>query len=183
MQPSNDNLIWIDLEMTGLDVEQDKIIEIATIITDKNLDIIAEGPVLAIHQSNTMLEGMDNWNTKQHTRSGLVERVRNSQTTMQEAEEATLEFVMTHVPPQKSPICGNGICQDRRFLARYMPSLERYFHYKNLDVSVVGMLARFWKPEILENFTKELQHLAQADILESIKELRFYKQHFLNCGK
>lgn len=179
MEPSAENRIWIDLEMTGLNPEHDRIIEIATVITDKNLNIIAEGPVLAIHQPDELLDTMDNWNTKQHTRSGLLERVKASQVTEAQAEEETLDFIMTHVPPQKSPMCGNTICQDRRFLFQYMRTLERYFHYRNLDVSVFKELAALWRPELLSGFKKNATHLALADILESIAELRYYREHFL----
>jgi oligoribonuclease len=180
MEPNPENRIWIDLEMTGLNPTHDHIIEIATVITDKNLNIIAEGPVLAIHQPDAILDKMDNWNTKQHTRSGLVDRVKASKITVEEAEEATLDFIMAYVPPQKSPMCGNTICQDRRFLFQYMPTLERYFHYRNLDVSVFKELASLWKPKLLEGFKKNATHLALADILESIQELRYYRDHFLN---
>jgi oligoribonuclease len=180
MQPSAENRIWIDLEMTGLDPEHDKIIEIATVITDKNLNIIAEGPVLAIHQSDEILSKMDNWNTKTHTRSGLIDRVQASSITELEAEEVTLDFVMRYVPPQKSPMCGNSVCQDRRFLYQSMRILEQYFHYRNLDVSVLSELARLWRPDLLMGFKKASKHTAYADIVESIAELRYYRDHFLN---
>jgi len=179
MQPNAENRIWIDLEMTGLSPIHDKIIEIATVVTDKELNIIAEGPVLAINQPDEILNNMDLWNTKQHTRSGLLERVRASTVTAQEAEELTLDFLMTYVPPRKSPMCGNSICQDRRFLFQYMPALEHYFHYRNLDVSVFKELASLWKPAIIEGFKKGAKHLALADVLESIEELRYYREHFL----
>lgn len=178
MNPKADNLIWIDLEMTGLDTNQDKIIEIATIITDSQLEIIEEGPVFAIFQSEQSLTGMDDWNKRQHHGSGLLERVRISKTTEEEAELQTLEFIMQHVPPNKSPMCGNSICQDRRFLARCMPTLEKYFHYRNLDVSTLKELAYRWKPSILEDFKKKSKHLALEDIRDSITELRYYRECF-----
>ena len=179
MQPHPDNRIWLDLEMTGLDPAKDRIIEIAMVVTDSELNAIAEAPALAIHQPESILQGMDTWNTKQHTRSGLLDRVRESKVTIMEAEEIMLDFAMTHVPPQKSPMCGNTICQDRRFLARYMPALEKYFHYRNLDVSVLKELARLWRPSILQGFKKNAQHLALADVLESIEELKYYRNCFL----
>lgn len=179
--PSADNLIWIDLEMTGLAPDHDRIIEIATVITDSGLNVVAEGPVLAIYQPEEVLEKMDEWNTRQHSQSGLVERVINSKTSVEEAQAETLEFLMCHVPPKKSPMCGNSICQDRRFLYRSMPKLEQYFHYRNLDVSTIKILAYRWKPEIIEQQGKKTsQHLALQDIYDSIAELRYYRQHFFN---
>ncbi len=172
------NLIWIDLEMTGLDVSNDYVIEIATIVTDNNLNILAEGPVLAIHQSNSVLENMDEWNTKQHGKSGLVDRVKASPVNEATAENLTLEFLREYVPEGKSPMCGNSICQDRRFLYRWMPTLETYFHYRNLDVSTIKELAKHWKPEILKHFKKKSRHLALDDIQDSIEELRYYREHF-----
>jgi oligoribonuclease len=174
---SRDNLIWIDLEMTGLDPMQDCIIEIATVVTDANLEVIAEGPVMAIHQPDTVLAGMDEWNTRQHGASGLVDRVRASRVDTEEAERATIEFLSRHVPQGASPMCGNSICQDRRFLARQMPRLEKYFHYRNLDVSTLKELARRWHPEVAAAFSKEGAHLALADIHESIRELRHYRDN------
>jgi oligoribonuclease len=173
------NLIWIDLEMTGLDTDRDYIIEIATVITDSELTLIAEGPVLAIHQSDAVLAGMDEWNTLQHGQSGLVAKVRASIISEGEAERLTLEFVQRYVPPKRSPMCGNSICQDRRFLHRWMPALEQYFHYRNLDVSSLNELARRWAPDIAEGFVKESKHLALDDIYDSIRELRFYRQNFV----
>ncbi|MGE3920779.1 MAG: oligoribonuclease [Gammaproteobacteria bacterium] len=173
-----DRLIWIDLEMTGLDPQQDKIIEIATIITDDQLEIIAEGPVFAIHQPYEALNNMDKWNTKQHTGSGLVERVRASKITEAQAEAETIAFLQKHIPPGKSPMCGNSICQDRRFLWLYMPELEKYFHYRNLDVSTIKELARRWQPEIAKSLKKESKHLALDDIKDSILELKHYREHF-----
>ena len=178
-QPSKDNLIWIDLEMTGLDPFRDQIIEIATIITDNNLEVLAEGPVIAIHQPETVLMEMDEWNTRQHGQSGLVERVRNSSYDLARAEEATVAFLRQWVPPGESPMCGNSICQDRRFLARLMPRLEAHFHYRNLDVSTLKELARRWKPDIVDGFEKKNSHLAMDDIRESIAELAYYREHLL----
>lgn len=178
MNPKSDNLIWIDLEMTGLDTNRDLIIEIATVVTDSQLNILAEGPSYAIHQADSILDGMDDWNTRQHKGSGLTERVRTSQVTEAEAEAATIEFLMIHVPPSKSPMCGNSICQDRRFLSRCMPKLEQYFHYRNLDVSSIKELAQRWSPEILPGFKKDSRHLAMSDIHDSISELRYYREHF-----
>jgi oligoribonuclease len=175
MKPNPNHLIWIDLEMTGLDPDNDKIIEIATIVTDGHLNVIAEGPVLVVHQPDVILTNMDEWNTKQHNKSGLVERVRNSILDEQEAEAITLEFLMRLVPQNKSPMCGNSICQDRRFLYRHMPKLEQYFHYRNLDVSTIKELAKHWAPSILKNFKKKSKHLAMDDIKESIAELAHYK--------
>lgn len=172
---SPDNLIWIDLEMTGLEPQTDLIIEIATLITDSQLTILAEGPVLAIRQSDAALAAMDDWNRKQHGESGLVARVRTSTVDEREAETRTLEFLNRYVPKGQSPICGNSICQDRRFLARHMPELEAYFHYRNLDVSTIKELARRWYPN-LKSFSKVSTHLALQDIRDSVEELRFYRE-------
>ncbi len=177
-----DNLIWIDLEMTGLDPDSDRIIEIATVVTDKHLVVLAEGPVLAIHQPDDVLSAMDEWNTRQHGESGLTERVRQSTTTEAEAEQATLAFLRQYVEHNASPICGNSICQDRRFLVRRMPELAQYFHYRNLDVSTLKILANLWAPEIAGRFEKQSTHLALADINDSIRELRFYREHFLRLA-
>lgn len=182
MKPNPNHLIWIDLEMTGLNPDKDRIIEIATVITDRNLEIVAEGPIFAISQTEEMLLGMDDWNTKQHNRSGLVERVRNSTIDEQTAEAETLEFIMRLVPPNRSPMCGNSICQDRRFLYRHMPKLEQYFHYRNLDVSTVKELAKHWKPEIVKLFKKKTAHLAMGDIKESIGELQHYRKTFFSIN-
>ena len=171
------NLIWIDLEMTGLDPDTDVIIEIATMVTDAQLNVLAEGPVLAIHQSEAALAGMDEWNTRQHGGSGLVERVRSRLITAAEAERLTIEFLSGHVPAGKSPMCGNSICQDRRFMARYMPELERYFHYRNLDVSSIKEIVKRWQPDVLQRFSKKGSHLAQDDIRDSIAELVFYRNN------
>ena len=173
------NLIWIDLEMTGLDTQRDEIIEIATVVTDASLNILAEGPVIAIHQSQEMLAGMDDWNQRQHGGSGLIERVRLSAYNEAKAEAETIDFLRHHVPPGASPMCGNSICQDRRFLARTMPRLEAYFHYRNLDVSTLKELAQRWAPSVAEGFSKTSQHLALEDIRDSIAELKFYRNHFL----
>ncbi len=173
---SPDNLIWIDLEMTGLDTQTDRIIEIATVVTDSQLNVLAEGPVLAIHQSDATLAAMDEWNRKQHGGSGLAARVRASGLGEREAETRTLAFLSQYVPPGKSPMCGNSICQDRRFLARCMPDLEGYFHYRNLDVSTLKELARRWHPERIKGFNKSSTHLALQDIHDSIEELRFYRE-------
>lgn len=173
------NLIWIDLEMTGLNPEHDRIIEIATIVTDTNLNIIAEGPVFAIHQSEELLEGMDDWNQKHHHSSGLVARVQNSMIDEVTAEKNTIVFLEQHVPFGKSPMCGNSVWQDRRFLARYMPLLEKYFHYRLIDVSTLKELALRWAPEIYNGVKKDSKHLALDDIRDSVAELRFYREHFL----
>ena len=185
MSPSvnADNLIWIDLEMTGLDPDNDVIIEIATIVTDAHLNVLAEGPVMAIHQSDSILDGMDEWNTNQHGKSGLTQRVKDSTVTLAQAEADTIAFLEQWVPAGKSPICGNSICQDRRFLARGMPKLERYFHYRNLDVSTLKELARRWKPEALEGFKKSGAHLALDDIKDSIAELVHYRETFIDLGE
>lgn len=173
------NLVWVDMEMTGLDPDKDAIIEIAVIVTDPELQVLAEGPVLAIHQPDAVLDGMDAWNKGTHGRSGLIDRVRASAVTETEAEDTVMDFLRPYVPKGKSPMCGNTICQDRRFMARGMPRLEAYFHYRNLDVSTIKELCRRWKPEIAAGFKKQQRHTALADIRESIEELRYYRQHFI----
>lgn len=182
MAAGAERLIWIDLEMTGLDCQNDSIIEIATIVTDGELNVVAEGPVSAIHQPDPILAAMDEWNTRQHGASGLVERVKASQTTTRQAEQATLAFLRQHVAAKASPMCGNSICQDRRFMAREMPELEAYFHYRNLDVSTLKILANLWAPGIMGGFEKKTEHLALADIKDSIAELRHYRQHLLKTA-
>ncbi len=173
------NLIWIDLEMTGLSPENDSIIEIATIVTDMHLNELAEGPVMAIGQSEEIMEAMDEWNTRQHGQSGLTARVLQSDASTADAEAATLEFLAEWVDAGTSPMCGNSICQDRRFLAREMPELERYFHYRNLDVSTLKILANLWAPEVAEGFAKDSAHLALSDIRDSIDELIWYRDRLL----
>lgn len=171
-----ENLIWIDLEMTGLDPLTDQILEIATLVTDKQLNLVAEGPVLAVHHGDAVLAAMGEWCTRQHGQSGLTERVRQSRVGMAEAERATLEFLKQYVLPNASPMCGNSICQDRRFMARQMPELERFFHYRNLDVSTLKELAKRWAPGAASGFTKESSHLAMSDIKDSIAELKHYRE-------
>ena len=174
-----DNLIWIDLEMTGLDPDNDVIIEIATIVTDAELNVLAEGPSLAVKQPDALLDGMDEWNTRQHGQSGPTQRVRDSQISAAEAERQTIDFLAEWVPAGKSPMCGNSICQDRRFLYRGMPALEKYFHYRNLDVSTLKELASRWAPEVKNGFKKQSSHLAMDDIRDSIAELQHYREHFI----
>lgn len=174
------NLIWIDLEMTGLDTVNDRIIEVATIVTDKYLNELAEGPVLAIAQSRETMDAMDEWNTRQHGDSGLTARVLASQVTVEEAERQTLDFLSIWVDSGASPMCGNSVCQDRRFLAREMPALEHFFHYRNLDVSTLKILAQQWAPDVAAGFTKESTHRALADIRDSISELVWYRDHLLD---
>lgn len=180
---NNQNLIWIDLEMTGLEPDQDRIIEIATVVTDAHLNILAEGPVIAVLQSKALLDGMDSWNTKQHNQSGLVKRVLGSELGESQAEQLTLEFLKPYLDKGKSPMCGNTICQDRRFLYKYMPELAAFFHYRNLDVSTLKELAIRWRPELLKGVVKESKHLALDDIKDSINELVYYRQHFINMSE
>lgn len=180
MTVSASNLIWIDMEMTGLNPEKERIIEIATVVTDSDLNILAEGPVFAVHQSDELLNGMDNWNTSHHNSSGLVARVKESTVTEAEAEKATLEFLRQYVPEGKSPMCGNSVHQDRRFLCRYMPMLESFFHYRLVDVSTLKELAQRWAPRVYSGFQKETKHLALDDVRESIDELRYYRAELLN---
>ena len=175
------NLIWIDLEMTGLIPERDVIIEIATVVTDANLNVIEEGPSLAIHQNSDLLDGMDEWNTSQHNRSGLVKRVLESTISTAAAESQTLEFLINYVDQGASPMCGNSICQDRRFLYNYMPNLEKFFHYRHIDVSTLKELAVRWKPSILSSSYKKSRHLALSDVYDSIDELKHYREYFINA--
>lgn len=177
---SADNLIWIDLEMTGLNPEKDRIIELATVVTDSQLNILGVGPVFAIRQSDELLNGMDAWNTKQHNSSGLVSRVKESVVTEAEAEAKTIEFLKQYVPSGKSPMCGNSVYQDRRFLFRYMPELERYFHYRLLDVSTLKELALRWAPRVYSGLEKDSKHLALDDIRDSIEELKYYRANLFN---
>ena len=181
VRPNEFNLIWVDMEMTGLNPDADRIIEVAVVVTDSNLNILGEGPVLAIHQSDEILDGMDAWNKGTHGRSGLIDRVKTSTVTEAEAEQVLIDFLRKYVPNGKSPMCGNSICQDRRFMARGMPKLEDFFHYRNLDVSTLKELCRRWKPELVNGFKKQQKHTALADIIESIEELRYYREHFIRA--
>ena len=173
------HLLWLDMEMTGLSPDTDRIIELAIVVTDADLNTVAEGPVLVVHQPDEVLNAMDSWNKGTHGKSGLIDRVKASQLDEAEAEAQMLEFVKQHVPERTSPMCGNSICQDRRFLARYMPTLESFFHYRNLDVSTLKELAKRWRPGLAEEFKKSNRHEALADIYESIEELRFYRENFI----
>jgi len=179
MANPNDNLIWLDMEMTGLSPDSDRIIELAVVVTDADLNVIAESPVIVVHQADEILDGMDAWNKGTHGRSGLIEKVKSSTTDEAQATSQMLTFLKQHVPEGKSPMCGNSICQDRRFMARYMPELEKYFHYRNLDVSTFKELARRWKPTVYSGFKKVSKHEALADIYESIDELKYYREHFI----
>jgi len=183
MTVNKQNLIWIDLEMTGLEPTTDVIIEIATIVTNSNLEILAQGPVMAVHQTNTLLDGMDDWNTRQHGQSGLTARVQQSTITAQVAEQQTLEFLAQWVPSGASPMCGNSICQDRRFLAKHMPLLEAFFHYRHIDVSTIKELANRWCTDLQGQFIKNNTHLALDDIKESIAELVFYRENWLTAAQ
>ena len=175
------NLIWVDMEMTGLDPDNDRVIEIAVVVTDSQLTKAIEGPVIAIHQSDAVLDAMDDWNKNTHGRSGLIDRVKKSTIDEAQAVEILKAFLIEHVPPNKSPMCGNSICQDRRFMARHMPGLESFFHYRNLDVSTLKELCRRWQPTLLKGFTKRGAHTALADIQESIEELKYYREHFIRA--
>ena len=179
MANPNDNLIWLDMEMTGLSPNSDRIIELAVVVTDADLNVIAESPVIVVHQADEILDGMDAWNKGTHGRSGLIEKVKSSTTDEAQATSQMLTFLKQHVPEGKSPMCGNSICQDRRFMARYMPELEKYFPYRNLDVSTFKELARRWKPTVYSGFKKASKHEALADIYESIDELKYYREHFI----
>ncbi len=179
MAQDSNNLIWVDMEMTGLNPDADRIIEVALVITDSQLNTVAEGPVLVVHQADEILDGMDKWNKSTHAKSGLIDKVKASCLTEMEVETQLIEFLRQHVPTGISPMCGNSICQDRRFMVRTMPKLEEYFHYRNLDVSTLKELAKRWKPEIASGFTKESKHEALADIYDSINELKYYQQNFI----
>lgn len=181
-RPDASRLVWLDMEMTGLRPEIDRIIEVAMVVTDSELNVLAEGPVLVVHQPDEVLDGMDDWNKSTHGRSGLIDRVRASRLTEAGAQKILLDFISAWVPAGKSPMCGNSIGQDRRFMARYMPELEAFFHYRNLDVSTLKELARRWAPDISRGFSKKGAHTALADIIESIEELRYYRHHFISAN-
>ncbi len=181
MPQDQNNLAWLDMEMTGLDPNLDRIIEVALVVTDSELNTVAEAPVLVVRQADAVLESMDAWNKATHGRSGLIDRVKGSTLSEADVEARMLEFLREHVPENTSPMCGNSICQDRRFLARWMPRFEAYFHYRNLDVSTLKELCKRWKPEVAKGFTKSAKHEALADIHESIDELKYYRQHFLKA--
>ncbi|MEY3970495.1 MAG: Oligoribonuclease [Pseudomonadota bacterium] len=183
IRPSDDHLIWVDMEMSGLDPESNRILEVAVVVTDGQLNVVAQGPVLVIHQTDEHMATMDAWNQGTHGRSGLTEKVKQSTLTEAQGEVQIVEFLKTVVPAGKSPMCGNTIHQDRRFMARYMPTLEAYFHYRNLDVSTIKELCRRWRPEVYKGFEKKGAHTALADILESIEELRYYRDHFLSVNR
>jgi oligoribonuclease len=178
-RPNEFNLVWVDMEMTGLEPDTDRIIEVAVVVTDMHLNVLAEGPVFAIHQSDETLDKMDAWNKGTHGRSGLIEKVKASTVTEEDAEAQLIAFLKQYVPAGKSPMCGNTICQDRRFMVRGMPKLEAFFHYRNLDVSTLKELCRRWRPELIAGFKKHQKHTALADILESIEELKYYREHFI----
>ncbi len=177
----DNNLIWVDMEMSGLNPDSDRVLEVAVVVTDTQLEVVAEGPVIAVHQIDRVLDGMDAWNTSTHGRSGLIDRVRRSAMNEADTEESVVSFLARYVPSGKSPMCGNSICQDRRFMARWLPQLEAYFHYRNLDVSTLKELARRWKPEVVRSFEKKSKHEALADIYESIAELKHYRAHLLGA--
>ncbi len=179
MPQDQNNLVWLDMEMTGLDPDRDRIIEVAIVVTDSQLNALSQAPVLVIHQADAILDAMDDWNKGTHARSGLIDKVKASTLAESAAEEQLLAFLAQHVPGRTSPMCGNSICQDRRFLARYMPRLEAYFHYRNLDVSTLKELAKRWRPDVARGLVKQGKHEALADIYESIDELKYYREHFL----
>ena len=181
MAQDSGNLIWIDMEMSGLSPDRDCIIEVALVVTDSQLNVVAEAPVLVVHQLDAVLDGMDNWNKSTHAKSGLIDKIKVSKLTEPEVEVRMIEFLQQHVPPGTSPMCGNSICQDRRFLARSMPQLEAYFHYRNLDVSTLKELVKRWKPEIAAGLTKQSKHEALADIYDSIVEMKYYREHFIRA--
>ncbi|MBM4181546.1 MAG: oligoribonuclease [Betaproteobacteria bacterium] len=182
MAQNETHLVWIDMEMSGLDPDRDRVLEIALVVTDKNLDLVEEGPVLVVHQADAVLDAMDNWNKSTHGKSGLIDKVKASTLTEAEVEQRVLAFMKRHVGERQSPMCGNSICQDRRFMARHMPKLEAYFHYRNLDVSTLKELAARWRPELKEGFKKANSHTALADIQESIAELRYYRENFIKVS-
>ncbi len=182
MAQNETHLVWIDMEMSGLDPDRDRVLEIALVVTDKNLDVVEEGPVLVVHQDAAVLDGMDNWNKSTHGKSGLIDKVKASTLSEAEVEQRVLAFMKRHVGERQSPMCGNSICQDRRFMARHMPKLEAYFHYRNLDVSTLKELAARWRPELKEGFKKANSHTALADIQESIAELRYYRENFIRVS-
>ncbi|MBA4741293.1 MAG: oligoribonuclease [Azoarcus sp.] len=182
MAQDSNRLIWLDMEMTGLDPDNDRIIELAVVITDAELEVVAEAPVMVVHQADAVLDAMDEWNTRTHGQSGLTARVRAATEDEAAVQARMLEFIAAHVPERASPMCGNTICQDRRFMARHMPKLEAWFHYRNLDVSTLKELARRWRPEVLASFSKSGRHEALADVYESIAELRHYREHFLRMS-
>ena len=179
MAQDQNNLVWLDMEMTGLTPDTDRIIEIAVVVTNSNLDTVAEGPVLVVHQSDAVLNGMDNWNKSTHAKSGLIDRVKASPLDERAVELRMLDFLKLHVPKGVSPMCGNSICQDRRFMAKWMPDLETWFHYRNLDVSTLKELCKRWKPELAKGMVKHGKHEALADVYESVEELKYYREHFL----
>ncbi len=179
MAKNDTHLVWIDMEMSGLDPDKDRVLEVALVVTDKDLNLVEEGPVLVVHQPDAVLDGMDNWNKGTHGKSGLIDKVKASTLTEAAVEEAMIAFMKKHVSARTSPMCGNSICQDRRFLARHLPQMEAYFHYRNLDVSTFKELAKRWKPQIMDGFKKANLHTALSDILESIEELKYYREHFI----
>src|SRR5690606_13437339 len=179
MALNENHLVWLDMEMTGLDPERERIIEVAVVVTDAHLEVVAEGPVLVVHQADALLDAMDSWNQSTHAKSGLIEKVKVSTITEAEAESQLLAFLQAYVQPGKSPLCGNSIGQDRRFMARYMPRLEAFFHYRNVDVSTLKELCRRWKPEIYKSYSKTSKHEALSDVYDSIEELKYYREHFL----
>ena len=182
MAQNDTHLVWIDMEMSGLEPDSDRVLEVALIVTDKDLNLVEEGPVLVVHQSDAVLEAMDSWNKGTHGKSGLIDKVKASTLNEAEVEVAMIDFMKRHVGERKSPMCGNSICQDRRFLARHMPKLEAYFHYRNLDVSTLKELAARWRPELKDGFKKANSHTALADIQESIEELKYYREHFIRMS-
>ena len=182
MAQNDTHLVWVDMEMSGLDPDKDVVLEVALVVTDKDLNLVEEGPVLVVHQSDAVLDAMDSWNKSTHGKSGLVDKVKASPLSEADVERHMIEFMQKHVGERKSPMCGNSICQDRRFMARHLPKLEAYFHYRNLDVSTLKELAARWRPELKDGFKKANNHTALADIQESIEELKYYREHFIKCG-